>query len=255
MRKYIILGLVLMLGSIDISEAISARTPGPSKFIAIEKEVSDIAKKIEFVVPSSRIPTLMKPTESTGFLENYSASSFLISYRGRLFLQTAGHVWTNDEYKDMFQAIYYKENWLTLSPRNKRSIMTLLDLAALEVTELNPQIGGVLKPDVGDLVYGKSVLFVICNPIRFKSYFVGFYGGLEVRKEADVEKTYLIINFPGDGVKQGCSGSPVIDLDGFVRGVTLQGDNNVSGFQGRRGYAAPALWVAEFLDASYFQFK
>ena len=225
----------------------------PGDFISLEEKGRMAARGVNFLAPNFDIPELAVnwPIEETIKRDRARlVSSFIVLYKNRQFLLTASHVWSaqdTDPYNETVDVVVIGNKFFKIPPRSNRVFMTSVDLAAIEVTGHIPEnVGGKLKSSINDLKE-KSLLLVMCNPFRFATYFLGLH-----RKDS-INGFLLTVGFPGDGAKPGCSGSPVVDENGFVRGlltrilVEISGEVTVD-----EGYAVPAQHIIKFLDKSFF---
>lgn len=214
------------------------------RLIGFELKAQELISKLDFLAPSLNFSAA---TENNF---EHSSSSFIVLHNKRQFLLTASHSISaiNESSSRFPNAMKVNGDFVILPNNAKRTFMTSLDLAAVEVTGIIPRsLGGVLKSDKSVLVAEKTPLILFCNPLTFSTHYLGFY-------DKGSRTNYLTISFPGDGVKAGCSGSPVIDMNGFVRGLLVRASVESGGIiSGEEGYAVPAKNIIKFLDAGFFR--
>lgn len=196
----------------------------------LEKSFREIAAKINFVVGIAE----------KNDMPEYSSSAFVISHpsKRKNFLVTAGHVAGHMRFVDNKLSVFSKKEPVVISIQFR--ITEVVDIA---VTPANiPGItGGTLEISRNDLTADVTPLAVICNPHVFPlSVRTGFF------KEFGDNRGYLEITFPGIGVENGCSGSPVIDLKGKIRGLLIR-----SVPSGQSASAIPSDTLMRYIDEEF----
>lgn len=209
-----------------------------------ERDLQKTARSLRYITPSVEVGDWFNNELD---YEKYSYSAFLVSYRERLFLMTAGHVWSRTDPRYSFWYLYADGKWVSLPAKSERKISTSADLAAIDMTKFKKIFPpGAKLNTADDLAKSGSDLLVICNPFHFPVTFIGRFSGKD--------RGLLSISFTGTGVEAGCSGSPVVDVSREVRGLIVQGSANLRGdITGKEGYAVSADKIAKFLDVMFFE--
>lgn len=225
------------------------------EILRLERELQERVKNITYLAPVLALNQSTYSTKDT-YTREYvmpisSNSGFVVSYRGRTFLLTAGHNVLEATYSAIF---LYRREWYTIqNPRQdwKISISTTMDIGASDITELIPSSEGVgkLKLDLKDL---KELmpLSVVCNPYKFLVPFTGIYVGLKPVPDERIKVYRLKIEHMGLNISGGCSGAPVVDKDLDI--VALAVGKNAYGTD---SYHVPSTTVATFLDEMFFKNK
>lgn len=239
--------LMVFLFSVGIANAqLSNPTASEQGLLKLESDARALAGNIGYLTPVSHEDP-SKNYLDENFYKKYSSSAFAAVYRDRVFLISAGHVFSEANPRDKI-IVWFGERRTPLV--NKPETSEVLDLAAIDVTGVygNQQNAGKFKIATDDLIQGKTPLVLVCNKYHFAvPVRTGFYGGIDEEK-GDFKRSYLKLNFPGIGAQGGCSGSPIVDLNNFVRGVLIR-----SVPSGQIATAVPANVIVLFLENKFFK--
>jgi len=184
--------------------------------------------------PTSRMSVPLAD-EAHGVARKHSGSAFLLSYRGKTFVVSNAHVVLNAGVTNQF-FIQVEEQWVPLPARWK--FTNTADIAAIDISTLvRSERAGVLRTETADLVAGQTALAALCNPLLFKDPIIGIFN--------QDEGVDLEVRFLGKNLAPFCSGAPLVDNAGRVRGIVF---GRIEGY----GYALPARTIVRFLDEKFF---
>lgn len=229
-----------------LKNTITPSRPTDADLLNLENKAREIMSTVSFLTPIA-MKDLSKTYLDDNYYKKFSASAFAVKYRKRIFLVSAGHVFSESGPANQ-ATLYFGQSILPI--QSKIAVSEVLDLAASDIGDLHPHPENAAEIEVstGDLVENKTPLIVVCNDLAFSvPVRTGFFKKMEKSTDYGFDRSALELEFPGIGIQNGCSGSPVLDFEKRVRGIMVRAVPS-----GRVATAVPSKTLALFLDKEFF---